>query len=140
MKGISPVVASVLLIAITMTIAAILAYWSSSYVKARLPSPEADPCSLANFDFYSCRFNATSGIIVFSLVNRANVELYNLTAFVNFENTSSSSGINLNGTLKTGTESIKSFSIPYISPDFSSILVKTHCPTVEASSKCTKIL
>lgn len=139
MKGISPIVASVLLIAITMTIAAILAYWSSSYVKARLPSAEADTCNVANFDFYLCRYNATSRIIVFSLVNRANVELNNLTAFINFVNSSTSSGISLNNTLKIGAESIKSFSISDISPDFSSILVKTQCPTVEASSACTRV-
>jgi len=140
MKGISPVVASVLLIAITMTVAAILAYWSSSYVKARLPSAEADTCSVSNFDFYLCRYNASSRIIVFSLVNRANVEMYNLTAFINFANTSVSSGVPLNGTLKIGAESIKSFFISDISSDFSSILVKTQCPMVEASSTCTRVL
>ena len=139
MKGISPIVASVLLIAITMTVAAILAYWSSSYVKAKLPSAEADTCNLANFDFYLCKYNATSRILVFSLVNRANVELNNLTAFINFLNSSTSSGISLDASLKTGAESIKSFSIPDISSDFFSILVKTQCPTVEASSICTRV-
>jgi len=139
MKGISPIVASVLLIAITMTVAAILAYWSSSYVKGKLPSTEDDKCNVANFDFYLCRYNSTSRIIVFSLVNRASVELSNLTAFINFLNTSTSSGISLDASLKTGTESIKSFSIPDISPDFSSILVKTQCPTIEASSVCTRV-
>lgn len=139
MKGISPIVASVLLIAITMTVAAILAYWSSSYVKAKLPSAEADTCNVANFDFYLCKYNSTSRIIVFSLVNRANVELNNLTAFINFANSSTSSGISLDASLKTGSESIKSFSIPDISSDFFSILIKTQCPTIEASSICTRV-
>lgn len=139
MKGISPIVAAVLLIAITMTIAGVLAYWSATFVGKQLPESETETqCKLANFDFFSCKYNATTRNITFSLTNRMTVELKDLTAFVNYPNGSVSSGISLNGTLKTGTEAIKSFSVSDVSSDFSSILIKTHCPNVEASSTCTR--
>ena len=40
MKGISPIVAAVLLIAITMTIAGGLALWATKLVGQQLPEPE----------------------------------------------------------------------------------------------------
>ena len=37
-KGISPLVATVLLIAVTMTLAGIIAFWGSSFVRTSLPT------------------------------------------------------------------------------------------------------
>jgi flagellin-like protein len=139
MKGISPIVAAVLLIAITMTIAGVLAYWSANFIGKQLPDTGTETqCKLANFDFLSCKYNSTTGNITFSLVNRRNVELKNLTAFVNYANGSSSSGAILNSTLNIGSDAIKSFSVSGISSDFVSIIVKTQCSDVEASNTCTR--
>ena len=138
MKGISPIVAAVLLIAITMTLAGGLALWATKLVGQSLPEPETEvQCRLANFDFFSCKYNSTTQKIIFSLSNNRNVELKNLTAFVNYQN-GTVFGISLNETLKTGTDSIKTFTISDVSSDFSSILVKTQCSGVEASDKCTR--
>jgi len=138
MKGISPIVAAVLLIAITMTLAGGLALWATKLVGQQLPEPETEvQCRLANFVFYSCKYNSTTQRIIFSLSNSRDVELKNLTAFINYNN-GTVFGNSLNETLKTGTESIKTFTISSVSSDFSSILVKTHCPGVEASDKCTR--
>ncbi|MBI2547246.1 MAG: hypothetical protein HYW23_02255 [Candidatus Aenigmarchaeota archaeon] len=59
MKGISPIVASVLLIAITMTIAGVLAYWSSTFVSNTLPGENTTTaqCRLAQFEFLLCNYN-----------------------------------------------------------------------------------
>lgn len=139
MKGISPIVAAVLLIAITMTLAGGLALWATKLVGEQLPNPETEAeCKLATFDFQSCKYNSTTQGLIFSLTNRRTVELKNLTAFINYRNGTVSSGISLNDTLKTGADSIKSFSVSGISSDFSTILVKTQCPDVEASDKCER--
>ena len=138
MKGISPIVAAVLLIAVTMTLAGGLALWATKLVGEQLPEPETEvQCRLANFNFFSCKYNSTTQTVIFSLSNGRDVELKNLTAFVNYNN-GTVSGISLNDTLKTGTDSIKTFTIPHVSSDFSSVLVKTHCPGVESSDKCTR--
>lgn len=138
MKGISPIVAAVLLIAITMTLAGGLALWATKMVKEQLPETETEvQCRLANFDFFSCKYNSSTQTIIFSLSNKRNVDLKNLTAFINYNN-GSVSGISLNETLRTGADSIKTFTISDVSSDFSSVLVKTHCPGVESSDKCTR--
>ena len=145
MKGISPIVAAVLLIAVTMTIAGGLALWATKLVGEQLPDPEEEvACKLATFDFLSCKYNSTTQDLIFSLTNRREVELKNLTASIVYPNGTicgsdcSTSALALNSTLKTGTEAIKSFSISNIPSDFSSILIKTHCPDVESSDKCTR--
>lgn len=138
MKGISPIVAAVLLIAITMTLAGGLALWATKMVKEQLPETETEvQCRLANFDFFPCKYNSSTQTIIFSLSNKRNVDLKNLTAFINYNN-GSVSGISLNETLRTGADSIKTFTISDVSSDFSSVLVKTHCPGVESSDKCTR--
>jgi flagellin-like protein len=139
MKGISPIVAAVLLIAITMTLAGGLALWATKLVGQQLPEPESEvECRLANFDFLSCKYNASTGNLIFTLSNRRTVELRNLTAFISYPNGSSSPGINLNSTLKTGADAVVSFTVSSVSSDFSSILIRTHCPDVEVSDKCTR--
>jgi len=135
MKGISPIVAAVLLIAVTMTIAGVLAYWSSTFVERQLPEVETQ-CKFANFVFESCTYNSTTQKINFILNNRRNIDLKNLTAYITYTNNTVSSGISLNATL-LGNE-LKSFTISSISSDFSSVLVKTHCPEATASSTCTR--
>lgn len=135
MKGISPIVAAVLLIAVTMTIAGVLAYWSSTFVERQLPEIETQ-CKFANFVFESCTYNSTTQKISLILNNRRSIDLKNLTAYITYANNTVSSGISLNATL-LGNE-LKSFSIPSISSDFSSILIKTHCPEATASSTCTR--
>lgn len=139
MKGISPIVASVLLIAITMTLAGGLALWATKLVGKQLPEPESEvQCRLASFDFLSCNYNVSTGNLIFTLSNRGNVELKNLTAFINFPNGSSYLGSSLNTSLNTGANAVKSFTISGISSDFSSVLIKTNCPDVEVSEKCTR--
>ena len=137
MKGISPIVAAVLLIAITLTLAGALALWATNLVGKQLPATETEiPCKLANFDFLSCKYASSTGILTFTLTNRRNTELKNLTAFITYSNSSVSAGVSLNDTLK-GTD-VKSFSISGIPSDFDSILIKTHCPEVEASNSCVR--
>lgn len=138
MKGISPIVASVLLIAITMTIAGVLAYWSSTFVSTSLPTENSTmaKCRVAQFEFLNCKYNSTAQTIIFSLNNVRTVDLGNVTAYVEYSNGTVSSTIPLNQTLPANT--IKGFSISSVSPDFSKLLVKTNCPDIDKSTECTR--
>ncbi|MEM5797467.1 MAG: archaellin/type IV pilin N-terminal domain-containing protein [Candidatus Aenigmatarchaeota archaeon] len=139
MKGISPIVAAVLLIAITMTIAGVLAYWSSTFISTTLPTENVTTaqCRVAQFEFRSCRYNSTSQTITFSLENVRSIELSNLTAFIEYSNNTVSSGIPLNQSLPPAT--IKSYAVSGISPDFSKIIIKTtNCPELSRSDVCTR--
>ncbi len=138
MKGISPIVASVLLIAITMTIAGVLAYWSSTFVSTSLPTQNVTvaQCRVAQFEFFNCKYNSTSQTITFSLNNIRTVDLGNLTAFVEYPNGTITSGVSLSPALTANT--IKSYSVSGVSSDFSIILIKTSCPDISRSTTCTR--
>jgi flagellin-like protein len=137
MKGISPLVATVLLIAVTMTIAGMLAYWASSFVKTQTTQFEnqtlATECRFAEFRFYNCNYNSTSQQMSFVLENFRSITLKDLTAYLIYQN-GSVANYSLNATLPAGT--MKGFSISGVSPDYSSIIIKTHCPEVDARSAC----
>lgn len=83
MKGISPLVAAVLLIGITMTIAGALAFWVSGFMAERVAgferiAEEYERCIRARFDIYSSLYNGTAKTLTILLENKAEVRL-NLT-------------------------------------------------------------
>jgi flagellin-like protein len=83
MKGISPLVAAVLLIGVTMTIAAALAFWVSGFMAERTKAfekraSEYEKCVGANFDIYFSLYNSTAGTLTILLENKAGIRL-NLT-------------------------------------------------------------
>jgi flagellin-like protein len=134
-KGISPLVAAVLLIAVTMTIAGLLAYWAASFVKASLPETNETEtqCRFADFSIYSCSYsNRTVNLI---LENTQNVDLENIKAYLIFSNSTVSDAYSLNETLPAGV--LKSYTISDVD-DFSKISIKTHCPDVGKEKTCAK--
>ncbi|MCX8191093.1 MAG: hypothetical protein N3D78_02850 [Candidatus Aenigmarchaeota archaeon] len=88
-KGISPLVATVLLIAITMTLAGILAFWGSGFVRTGLPTEEETQqftrCSAAlgslkvDFQYY----NSTTKNLILSIYNSGpeKLKLTNITFY-----------------------------------------------------------
>ncbi len=137
MKGISPIVATVLLIAVTMTVAGVLAYWSSSFVTTGLPSENitTSECRLAQFEFLNCVYNSTGSYVIFSVNNVRSKDL-NLTAFLQYNNGTVGNGVVLNTTLSGS--SIRSYALNGVSSDFSTLLVKTNCPELSRSTSCTR--
>jgi archaellum component FlaF (FlaF/FlaG flagellin family) len=138
--GISPLVAAVLLIAVTMTIAGLLTYWATSYVRTSLPETnqtEID-CRFADFSIYSCTYYNSTNQISIILENHKNVELTNLNAFLLFENSTVSDPKSLGSTLPAGG-TLKSFQIGNITDDFSKIIVTTQCPELSKEKVCTKV-
>ncbi len=136
--GISPLVAAVLLIAVTMTIAGLMAYWATSYVKTSLPETnqtEID-CRFADFSIYSCVFYNSTNAVNLILENHQNIELNTLQAYLMFPNSSVSSPINLEGNLPSGA--LRSFQITNVQDDFSRIIIGTQCPELRVEKVCTK--
>jgi flagellin-like protein len=137
MKGISPLVATVLLIAVTMTIAGMLAYWASSFVKTQTGQFEnqtlTSECRFADFKFYSCNYNSTSQQMTFVLENFRSVTLKDLVAYIVYQN-GTVANYSLNATLPGA--SMKGFTIGNVSSDYSSVTIKTHCSEVDTRSSC----
>jgi len=137
--GISPLVAAVLLIAVTMTIAGLLAYWATGFVRTSLPetnTTEAE-CRFADFSIYSCTYYNSTEKINLILENFKNVELMSLKVFLIYPNATASDPIALNETLPAGGM-LKSFQIGNVAEDFSKIMVATHCPEVSEEKICAK--
>jgi flagellin-like protein len=138
-KGISPLVASVLLIAATMSIAGILAYWASSFVSKQTETFEnqtvTSECNYADFKIYSCSYNSSSRRLIMILENTRDVTLKNLNVFIFYSNSTVSPPISLNDTLVANQ--FKSFSLENID-DFSSLTVKTQCSGTSKSSSCSR--
>lgn len=136
--GISPLVAAVLLIAVTMTIAGLLAYWATSFVRTSLPETnqtEAE-CRFADFSIYSCAYNSSAQRISLILENLQDVEMINLKTFFIFPNSTVSEPILLNGTLPAGGM-LKSFQMQNVAENFTKIMVTTHCSEVNKEKVCT---
>ena len=138
MKGISPLIATVLLIAVTMSIAGILAFWASSFVREQTRSFEnstvSTECQYANFNFYSCSYDPSTGTMSFILQNLANVELKSITASIIYQN-GSVSYYNLNASLPV-VPPLKSFTILQISSNYNNVFISTNCPQISTSSDC----
>ncbi len=139
-KGISPLVAAVLLIAVTMTIAGLLAYWAASFVRTSLPETNETTakCRLADFFIDSCIYNNATQTITLTLRNTKNVELENLKLFLYYPNATVSDPIELNGTLPAGGM-LKSFTVKNIADPFVRISVSTQCPELIKEKVCSRV-
>lgn len=136
-KAVSPLVAAVLLIAVTMTIAAILSMWATGFITERTKEWEekspAGECTFANFKVYSCRYNAADNTFRVILENMKDVGLKNITAFVLYDNDTIGfhSGFqNLPG------GQIQAYTIPGVDPNYQELTIKTHCPDARQTDDC----
>jgi len=137
-KGVSPLVAAVLLIAVTMTIAAMLSYWASGFVRSRTEEWEkqlpAGECSFANFRFYSCRYDTATSSFIVILENVKGVELKNITAYIVYTN--GTIDPRLTGFANLPASQIKTYTIGEVDPGYDKLTIKTHCPDVTATDDC----
>jgi len=130
-KGLSPLVATVLLVAITMTIAAVLAYWASTFTKGSLPpenqTQSLQQCTGADFIIYYQSYNSTAGVltIVFQNTGSADITLTNIT-FIYPDGSLDSKA--LGSTLSQA--SLQSFRISNVTAGWNSYTVFTNCPNV----------
>lgn len=144
MKGISPLVASVLLIAITMSVAGILAFWVSSYTTQTLPKTNIteEECRFSNFEIWSCNLDTQTGKLTFTLHNIGSYDIRDLRVFIVLNDNTVTPPVSLNDTLFKGE--YKSFVLENSSTNvpsekFSKLIVGTGlCPTLSVENVCTR--
>lgn len=135
MKAISPLIAAVLLIAITLTLAGMIAFWAAAFVRQRvevLENRTLQECLDADFSIYSCRYdNATQELIII-LNNLRGVDLHDITFWIFYPDR-----IELRPTNQTlpGLQ-YKSFGLANVSGGFDVIAVRSHCPELEERTTC----
>ena len=134
-KGLSPIIAAVILIAATMSIAGILSYWVSGFVKTQLTETAGitggPKCLGAEFELRSGTYKDNT--LKFILDNRKPVDLLLTNLFLIYPNNRVDTK-SLNVTLK-GNE-IKALTVENVFPDpstgenFLTGEIKTHCSDV----------
>jgi len=137
-KGVSPLIASVLLIAATMAIAAILSYWASNFVRTALPDQNSTTVNCQFVDFQISRCAYYNSTLYFDLYNYRTVPITNLIATVFDVNGAPTwTNISLNNTLNPSIP--LTFSINGIPSNFTKVLITTSmCPIVTHDSTCTR--
>lgn len=133
-KGISPLVAAVILIAATMSIAGIISFWASSFVTRELSGAEnvtaETICTAAKFRLYSGTYDPSSKELVVILENQRLQEI-KLDRLYLFYSPNSLRSIGVNGTL-AGNE-LKSFNISGVDDGFENAELRSTCPDVAVS-------
>lgn len=132
MKGISPLVAAVILIAITITLAGGLGFWSSTFFRKELFEKTKNEtltieCSGADILFKKCFFNRTSNLVSILVENPRNVELKDIKIFVFYSEIDFES-FKFNQTIEANE--IERFDFK-VKKDFERIELKTHCPNID---------
>lgn len=124
-KGISPLVASVVLIVITLVIAGALSYWATNINRGRMA--KENECGDTGFRLYSGKYDVSAQTLFLVLENTKKASLKDMIVYLFYSET----GIDkksLGGTLEGN--SLKSFNIINVEDGFKSGVIKTHCPDV----------
>jgi len=135
-KGISPLIAAVILIAATMSIAGILSYWASSFAQEKLEesenttAEEQTKCIGAKFKFYADgSYNNNTNIMKVILENQRSYDL-NLKDLYLFYPDNEIKTVALNGILLEKNV-LKQFNFTVTTGDnFNKGQIRTQCPEV----------
>ncbi len=88
MKGVSPLIASVLLIAVTMAIAGVMATWATSFTATKISESSAGADCIGALDISSLSFsNTTISLKIRNVAERINMT--NLKASIDYDGTQS---------------------------------------------------
>lgn len=135
-KGISPLIAAVILIAATMSIAGILSYWASSFAEERLresentTTAEQTQCIGAKFRIYSTgTYTNSTDILYIILENQRSYDLTLKELYLFYPNDKFET-IDLNNTLLE-KNILKPFNFTITTgDDFYKGQIRTNCPDV----------
>jgi len=114
MKGLSPIIATVMLIALTLSIVAILATWFSSLTKSQQENIESGSarlvnCTTANLDLVGVICSNTTKQLQIAVNNLGQVDLYDFSTLAQINNTyyqNSTGGPNSTYPLSPGHQTI----------------------------------
>ena len=138
-KGISPLVAAVILIATTMSIAGILSYWATSFVREKLIIAENTTqdieCLVAQFRLYSGSYDNVTKDLILILENQRNVELYLRNVYLFYGTVLETKS--LTGTLEANA--LKSFNVTNVNDNFDRGIIKTSCADVDVEFSYSQV-
>ncbi|MGC8993419.1 MAG: archaellin/type IV pilin N-terminal domain-containing protein [Candidatus Aenigmatarchaeota archaeon] len=130
MKGISPLVATVLLIAITMTLAGVIALWGSSFVRTSLPTENqtqtVQACTGGSIKLISSSYNATSQIFSATIYNDGSQKLTITNITFIYPNTAEEKPVGKD----ISPAQVIVFSVDNVTSGYSSYIVSTNCPNI----------
>lgn len=140
MKGISPIVASVILIAITMAIAGILSFWAGNFVQKNIQETENSTGSIscigAQFKAYSaCKYYPQTREIKMILENQREKDLTLTGVYVFYPNNLlKQEKISL---VLPGNQ-LMPFNFSNVDPGFDSFQIRSSCSNVNLDFNCTQ--
>ena len=114
MKGLSPIIATVMLIALSLSIVAILATWFSSLTKGQMENIESGSktlinCTTANLDLVGVICSNSSQQLQIAVNNLGQIDLYDFSVLVRINNTyyqNSTGGPNSTSPLNPGHQTV----------------------------------
>ncbi|MGC9059146.1 MAG: archaellin/type IV pilin N-terminal domain-containing protein [Candidatus Aenigmatarchaeota archaeon] len=139
LKGISPLIAEVLLIGFTVAVASIVILWVTGFTKSSTKTigSQAETqmaCTYGGIEFYSdVIYNSSSSILSGYLRNTGNIPLGNISFQVTYNNGTISSFSNQISEILPNN--IASFSLSGISSNYDTIYVSTNCTNPPVSTK-----
>jgi hypothetical protein len=119
----------VLLIAATMSIAGILAYWASSYVRSSLPEQTNYTdvqCAGSNFDIYYQYYNASTKDLVLMLENKGTYQVH-ITGVDFIYSGGRLENTTVDEKLPAGSK-IMSFTVGNVTSGYQRFRISTNCP------------
>lgn len=120
-----------MMLAVVMSMGAVLTFWGSTLIKERLNATEnitpAEICTSASFKFYSGKYDKANMNLYLVFENQRSIELKLEKLYIFYPNNFET--FDINKTLEGNI--LKSFNIPGVKDGFSSGTVKTNCPSVE---------
>jgi len=140
-KGLSPIVASVILIATTMAIAGILSFWAGSFVEKKVGESENTTtdiaCLNARFNLFTkCQYNKQSKEISFILENQASQDIVLDSLYVFYPSNNLKS---YKISMKLPANQLMPFNQSGVEPGFLSFQLRTTCPNVYREFNCTEV-
>ena len=152
MKGITPLIAAVMLVAITVAVGVFIAGWSQQFIHSTTKNvgnktTEAIDCSPANIDIQDVYVTAGTGtgsanVIVKNTGYANNLVITNAQLFNRTGGNFTASGLPITGFNKGSIAAINFVGITVVScpTDFSQVIVATNCggisDTFDGSPKC----
>ncbi len=94
MKGVSPLIAAVLLIAVTMAIAGVMATWATTFTSGRIGESSAGANCIGSLDISSLTFsNQTLSLKIRNVADRINMT--DIRALIEYQDVSKNTEINI---------------------------------------------
>jgi len=144
MKGISPLIATIILIALTIAIAGVLGLWAASYVSTKTQevnkTAELINCQLANFEIISCRKENNKIKMILFNDKRIDLNGFRVTFIKQDENGNIAEIASIEIPIKLGAAGYETLETNILLTSYSKIEVRSlQCPNLfkeKSSSEC----